>query len=99
VKKLITLGAIAMLALAGCSAIDSGTITQKDHHDDYYTTTMSCAAYSKQGFCTLYVPITTHHPESWRFDLTEGDKDGWVYVSEDTYSHYAVGDYFQKDES
>lgn len=35
------------------------------------------------------------HPESWQFDIWEGDEDdphGWVGVTEAMYEEYEIGD-------
>jgi hypothetical protein len=106
VKNLVRAGVVimAILALAACSKISSGWITEKQYTEGYYTTTQVCVSYDPDDFhCTLYVPQTTYHPPTWRFDLVANDEhgdpqEGWVYVTEETYDQYAVGGYYQDPE-
>lgn len=90
-KKLLAI-ALVVLSLAGCSAISSGTITDKIHKDAYYTTSTYCSVYIKAQ-CAAYASRQDYHPESWRFDIEDGKNTGWVYVSEQSYSEFEVGDY------
>jgi uncharacterized protein YceK len=89
---------VGALALAGCSAISSGTITEKHHRDGYYYTTQVCSAYDKNGACTVYVPIQNWQPPAWWFDIRYQDTEGFVYVSEDAYERYEVGDFYNGDD-
>lgn len=89
----ILLGAFS---LAGCSAISAGTITSKDRTDGYYYTTRLCTAYSKNGTCTSYIPMQNYVSPTWKFNLSDEKNTGWVYVTEDTYNSYEVGDYFKE---
>ena len=97
-------GGVAALLLAGvaalsaCSPISAGTITEKDHSDSYYYTTYDqhCTSYNVDGLCVTSIPVPrqVYVPEKWSFDITDGDKDGWVTVSEDTWHSHEVGDYY-----
>lgn len=89
---------VGALLLTACSSISSGTITNKVAEPGMYTTTQSCAGYNKDGACSVWVPITSYDDPDWRFDIREGDDSGWVYVSQDTFDRYEVGDYFALDE-
>lgn len=98
-KRLAALAfVVGTLILAGCSSISAGTITNKVAEPGMYTTTQSCAGYNKDGACSVWVPITSYDDPDWRFDIQEGDDRGWVYVSQDTFDRYEVGDYFAVDE-
>lgn len=93
---------IAAATLAGCSAISSGTITNKVYTAAYDTTNPFGYCINrdyKSGVCYVWMPVTTHHDETFRFDLTDGEHDGWVYVGHNTYNAYEVGDtYASKEE-
>lgn len=94
-KRLAALALVAAaLFLTACSSIDEGTITQKASEPGYYVSSQTCVAYNKEGVCSQWMPTTTYYPPTWRFDIRQGDDKGWVYVSEDTYNDYEVGDYF-----
>lgn len=98
-RKVTAVAMIALVALlASCSSIDRGTITNKDHREGYYYTTYTqqCTAYDKNGICTSYIPIPhqNYQQPTWRFDIRLEDENGWVYVSEDTYNNYEVGDFY-----
>lgn len=93
VLALLTIYILAFI-IAGCSAISAGTITAKHHTDGYYYTTLQCAGYNSKGLCTTYVPISHYQQPTWRFDITEGKDDGWVYVDEGTWNNYSVGNYY-----
>jgi uncharacterized protein YceK len=96
VKRKLALLAVVVLALTGCSSISEGTITEKNHREGYYYPVTYCAAYSSKGACIMFLTRQDYMPESWWFDITQDTKDGWVYVGEDTYERYEVGDYYGK---
>ena len=93
---------LAVLAVAACSPIDSGTITEKNHRPAYtWTETVyDCYSRDKNGVCTLQIPRTVVHnePDRYSFSLTNGEKDGWVYVDLATYIDYEVGDYYPRED-
>lgn len=91
--KKIALIAAALL-LAGCSSISAGTITAKTIEPPYTWIQYICSSYDKNGICVVQVPIFHNEPEKYRFDLTEGKDEGWVYVSYPTFDDYEVGDYY-----
>lgn len=92
-KKTITLLLFAVLALTGCSSIDSGFITKKSYTAPYQSTEYTCITRdSKTQVCTVQMPRQTHHTATWKFDLKNNDKTGWAYVNEGDYNKYKVGD-------
>lgn len=82
---------IIVLALAGCSTLSSGIITNKAYSPGYWYTTTTCQLVGKNTVCT---PHQAYWPPSHRFDLRDGDKEGFIYVDEFTYHEYEVGDYY-----
>ena len=86
-KKSIIALAI-LFVLTGCSHIDSGTITQKVNEPErhYFITT-----YCGKG-CFMVIP--QFDDEDWRFDLDNGEDTGYVYVTEQTFDLYEVGDQY-----
>lgn len=98
-KRLSAVGLIALaLLLSACSSISSGIITDKVSEPGHYWTTQQCVSYNAKGVCTVWMPQTHYDDPDWRFDIRDGDKSGWVYVSEDTFNRYEVGDYFSSDQ-
>lgn len=93
-KKTLTVLLASILFLTGCSQISSGTITKKEHEPGNYYITTICNLVGKVTVCT---PITQYDNEDWRFDIHEGDKDGFVYVTPETFDSYEVGDYFKEN--
>lgn len=105
VRRGLALLALA-LVLVGCSPISAGYITKKDHREGYYYPVQYCAIYdTKNGGCKMYATRQEYNPPTWRFDLREQSdglngkepETGWVYVTEDTYARYEVGDYFEEE--
>ncbi len=92
------IGVLALvLALVGCSPLQSGIITAKNHKDAYTYIYYQCYVWSKYG-CTLWMPVTGYVPERWWFDLQdehEPETTGWVDVTHETFDKYEVGDYYQ----
>lgn len=85
---------VAALALSGCSAINAGYITKKEYSPSYTYYVNQCFSYNKDGLCTMNIPQPRTHPESWSFDLKNGDATGWSYVSESMFDAHEVGDWF-----
>lgn len=76
-KAIAALGCI--LALAGCTNIKSGTITQRVYHAPYTDTWTS--------------KYPAMHPESFELCMRNGNGDsGCIEVPHDEYNRYKVGD-------
>lgn len=83
-RPVVLLLLASALALTGCSSIDAGTITAKENEPE------------RRYVCTVKPLIFCTDDEDWRFDITEGDDNGWVYVDESTFAEYEIGDYYPK---
>ncbi|MDQ1111199.1 hypothetical protein QE418_000647 [Microbacterium testaceum] len=83
--------AVALAGLTGCSAISAGTVTDKHSRPGYFYTTTSCRTVNKTTTCT---PSTLWMPPTWRLDLRDGEKSGWVNVSNATFDRYQVGEVY-----
>lgn len=93
--KLKILFATLILALAGCGdPPETGIVTEKTHKAAYSWVQMVCAAYGKNGICTVYVPVTHHVPESWGLCLRNQDEVGCREVPEGTWNQYQVGEMY-----
>lgn len=80
-------GLLSVTLLAACSPIQAGQITEKVIEAERRYTT-----------CTMVgkIPVCTWHTDDqdWRFDLRDNeDKEGWVYVTPETFDSYSVGDW------
>lgn len=94
-RKLVALAALALL-LTGCSSsISSGTITAKVHEPGHYYSSQVCNLIGKVMVCT---PITSYDDEDWRFDIVDGEKTGYIYVTKESFDKFEVGDYVQGEE-
>lgn len=93
-KKILVIivAVVATLILAGCSAISTGTITNKVYSEPFFTTTLQCYAYDSQGICTMQMPVTQYYDETFRFDLQDKGQTGWVYVTKNQWNSANVGD-------
>lgn len=77
----------------GCAGnIESGTVIDKEYKPEH-TSTM----YIRTGNGVM-VPCSTHHDAKYEIKLSgeeNGEKvTGWIYVSEETYKSYNIGDYY-----
>lgn len=81
----------------GMFPIKSGTIIQKDYDPPYQSTYTLCSMYDSKGSCSVWVPMTDHHPERFNLKLQEGEDTGWRSVSKATYDSYEVGSYISFD--
>lgn len=76
----------------GCAgSIKSGTVTDKEYNPAYTST-----IFTRIGNVT--VPHNIHHSAKYEIKLSgeeNGEKvTGWIYVSEETYNSYNIGDYY-----
>lgn len=91
-KKIMATLAL-LIALSGCSSIDSGFISKKSYAAPYSSTEYTCITRdSKTQACTVQMPHQKHHAATYKFDLKQNDKTGWVYVNEGDYNKYQVND-------
>ena len=95
-KKILALLLLsATLLLAGCSAISAGRITEKVIEPANTWIQMVCSGYNDKGFCSVWVPVYHYDDQDWRFDISDGEQEGFVYVTEGTFNYYNVGDWFE----
>lgn len=90
----VAIAAALTLALAACSPIDRGTITEKVVEPESTIITQQCVAY-RDGVCTTWIPQVIHDDEDYRFDLRNEDETGYVYVDRDTFDQYDEGDFYE----
>lgn len=87
------------LLLTACSGISTGVITDKHHYPSHYTTTYICSGYNSHGMCTVRVPVINRIPDRYTFSLRQGEDTGWVYVSDEEFKSYEIGDTYGKADS
>lgn len=100
-KRLLAI-ALAALALTAC-APEQGTIEKKDYDASYFywaagTTTCSGGTNGQPRTCTTTPGHMQYVPENYGLYIVNGDKKGWVTVSEKTYEKASVGDYYDHGE-
>jgi hypothetical protein len=94
---------LGALALTGCgSDIEHGEITGKKYVPEETSTymqpitTVQCSGSGTSQVCqsviTGYIPIESTDPECWRLNLRDGEKTGWVCVSEKAWDKAKKGD-------
>lgn len=83
----------AALLLSACDNAKSGNVESKQHHPQYTTYDMMCAAYDKNGFCTVNIPIPREVPECWELNYynKEDDEYGHACVDQKSYELYTIG--------
>lgn len=79
--------ALAVVALAGCSSISAGRVTDKGYDPAYSITTITTI-----GGCTCY-PNTQDYPECWRLDIADHGETGWICVPEQVWNETAQGEW------
>ena len=87
---------LLLIILTGCSTIQSGTIEKKVVHPAYTWVQYICGGYNSKGICTVQVPIFHSEPETYSFDIREGEETGFVYVGYSVFVEYEVGDYYRE---
>ena len=86
----LSVALVALLALTGCGpSVTAGEITSRRYESPWVEPGSMCVSYDKNGFCTINMPTTTHHPERFLLQL-KANIDGewhqdWVQVSETEY--------------
>lgn len=86
------LAALAVVvAVAGCGGPDHGTVVDKRFIPAHEDTWIWCHAVGKVTVCQ---PMTNYYDNEWDLLLRLGDDQGWVEVSQSTYDHTQVGDYY-----
>lgn len=96
-KKFLPTLALLAIALTACSPIKSGTIIEKDYDPPYQSTYMMCGMYDSKGMCSMWMPMTDQHPESFNLKLQEGEDTGWRSVTKGTYESHEIGSYISFD--
>lgn len=110
-KNLVRAGVVlvAALALSGCSAISSGYITDKVYTEAWVEHVPMCSYgmpypgmkdYPTKNSpypCIIAYYQDRENPPTFRFDLSDNEDTGWVYVTEETFNAYEVGDYYDNE--
>lgn len=99
-KKILLMPVIILcsflILLTGCTSITSGTVIDKRYNEAYD----SVWYWKTENFV---IPQTRHHEAKYMLRLQEEQDgkiiDSWIYVSEETYNAYAIGDQYPKEES
>lgn len=61
-----------------------------------------CSGYDTSRTCTpIYTPFPFQQfdDEDWKLKLEDGDKQGWLYVDEQTWRSTKIGDYIENGET
>lgn len=101
-KKIFTVFVVLgllLVALVACSPISRGTIVDKKYHEAYEYPVQYCAMYDPKDLtkCAMYGTRYEQVSEKWSFDLVQGEREGWAYVSKAIWDRYEIGDYFDQE--
>ena len=78
---------LAVLLIAGCTSIGSGTVVDKRHIPAHSTV-------ETRMIGKLMLPTTVRHPDKWAIQVSDGKNRQWVTVTENEYNGLVVGDYW-----
>jgi hypothetical protein len=84
------IAALFILALAGCSGIKAGVITEKKYEESREYTVPLCTQSGKVLIC---IPQHRTDDEDWYVGIVQGEDSNWISVTQETYDSYEVGDY------
>lgn len=95
-RKMLAVLAAAVsfgVIFTGCAgSIESGTVIDKEYKPEHTSTTY---IRTSNG---IMVPCSTHHDAKYEIKLSgeeNGEKvTGWIYVSEEVYNSYNIGNYY-----
>lgn len=110
VGGIAALGALAGLLLVFMEPrLDHGYVIEKKHEPERtYTiwvpikTGEVCSGYDTSRTCTpIYTPFPFQQfdDEDWKLKLEDGDKQGWLYVDDQTWRSTKIGDYIENGET
>lgn len=77
---------LMLLLVAGCSDIEKGVVTSKEHHGAWTQTYMIFTG-------KVMVPQVIHHPERWTLNIADSGQDGYCNVSKERFDSTAIGDW------
>lgn len=79
---------LMLLLAAGCSDIDRGVVTSKEHHGAWTQTTMIMSG-------KVMIPQIIHHPERWTLNIADSGKEGYCNVTRERFDSTAIGDWVE----
>jgi hypothetical protein len=89
----------AVTFLLSACGITSGEVIDKHYEEPYFYTTSVCSGYNAQGYCIVWVPITSHVDEKWVFTLKSSEgKTGDLDVSKEDYDNVPLGTIYTQPE-
>lgn len=91
-RKRIAAVLVIAASLTGCSTMKAGTVIDKSHDEARTTFTTICS-----GQPLICRPQPIYDDEDWDLQIREGDQEGWVGVSEETFDRVEVGDYWEAE--
>jgi hypothetical protein len=92
----VTVGFIIFIVVSCINTPSQGTVIGKRHYPAYTTTSWQCMSRDKNGNCSLNLPQSDYHPETWQLCLrnVEEDKEGCRAVDQVDYHKYEIGQWY-----
>lgn len=93
---LVTLGFVFWMVVSCINTPSEGVVTGKKYWPAYTTTSWNCSSYDSKGNCSLRLPHSDFHPQSWQLCLKneKEDKEGCRYVDQQEYLGYEIGQWY-----
>jgi hypothetical protein len=92
----VIIGIVIWLVVACINTPSTGVVIGKRYHPAYTSTSWHCMSRDSKGNCSLNMPQSDYHPESWELCLRnmEQDKEGCRSVDQVDYHKYEIGQWY-----
>jgi hypothetical protein len=93
---LATIGFVIFMVVSCINTPTQGTVIGKKYYPSYTTTSWNCMSYDSKGGCSLRLPHSDFHAETWQLCLrnVEEDKEGCRAVDQVDYHKYEIGQWY-----
>jgi hypothetical protein len=92
-----TIAATAALLLSACGGPHAGQVQDKRHSAGHYDSVPTCVMYNSSHLCVIHSTRQVWKDPSWSLNISNGEDQGWVDVTEYRYKSVNVGDYVNLD--
>jgi hypothetical protein len=92
----VTVGFIIWMVVSCINTPSTGEVVGKRYHPAYTSTSWHCMSRDSKGNCSLNMPQSDYHPETWELCLknVKEDKEGCRYVDQHEYLKYEIGQWY-----
>lgn len=82
---------LMLLLVAGCSDLDKGVVTSKEHHGVWTQRTQTNMIFIGQ----VMMPQIIHHPELWTLNIAASGQHGYCNVTKERFDATNIGDWIE----